>query len=304
MAPQLEEHTLGSARILFGENNGKYPDANCVLVSGSEQRMLLDTSLGLVARGHDEIGPVDRILLTHCHEDHIPGNRLYPDVPVAAHRADVEGLRTLEGMLDIFTQVPRRRARLRKLLLDTYGYEPRADAEAFDDGALFDLGGGTTIEVIHTPGHTRGHCAFRIEPDDLIFLGDVDLSSFGPFYADDWSSLDEFEATLEKVSRLTARWYLSSHHVGLVDHPTFVDRLARYRSKLAERGQRLLAFLDEPRTMADITEHRFVYRPQDQVPDAEAVEEAMMGQHLERFLRQGRVEEVEPGSYRAVPGAA
>jgi hypothetical protein len=41
-----------------------------------------------------------------------------------------------------------------------------------------------------------------------------------------------------------------------------------------------------------------VYRPQDPVPFAEAVERRSMSQHVSRLLRAGRVREVEPGRFQ------
>ena len=49
------------------------------------------------------------------------------------------------------------------------------------------------------PGHTRGHSAFHVESDDVFFLADIDLSSFGPYYGDAWSDLEDFERSLVQV---------------------------------------------------------------------------------------------------------
>ena len=296
---ELEDRQIGCTRILFGENNGKYPDANCVLVEGAEERVLLDTTPGLVTRGRDAVGDIHRILLTHCHEDHLAGNFLFPQTPIHLHEADQPGILSLEAMLDIFGVEGLQRSRYAKLLTETFHFVPCPDAECFREGDVFDLGGGVSVEVKHTPGHTHGHCAFWIRPADILFLGDIDLSGFGPFYGDAWSSLEEFESTLERVRDLEARYYLTSHHVGLLEgRAAFLERFDRYRAKLGERESRLIDFLGEPRTLDDIAAHRFIYRPQDKVADAEDVERTMMGQHLEKLLRTGQVEEVEPGLYR------
>ena len=62
----------------------------------------------------------------------------------------------------------------------------------------------------------------------------------------------------------------------------------------------LLAFLrDGPRSLDDIARHRFVYRPEDKIPYAEAVERRSMEQHLERLVASGAVREVEPGRFLA-----
>ncbi|MDX1383998.1 MAG: MBL fold metallo-hydrolase [Thermoanaerobaculia bacterium] len=261
--------------------------------------MLLDTTPGLVARGRDAVVPVDRIVMTHAHEDHTAGTFLFPEAAVHAHVLDVAGLQSLEGMLDVFTQVPEQRQRMRGVLVDRFHYVPRPDATGFEDGDVFDLGGGVTVEAIHTPGHTRGHCCLLIEPASLLFLGDLDLSSFGPFYADAQASLESFEASLERVREVEVEHYLSSHHVGLVDRATFLSRLDRYAAKIRERDERLLAFLAEPRTLDDITAHRFVYRPQDQGANIDVSERAMMARHVDRQVRGGAVREVAPGRFQA-----
>jgi hypothetical protein len=80
----------------------------------------------------------------------------------------------------------------------------------------------------------------------------------------------------------------------------FLEKLERFAAVIADREARLLAYLDEPRSEAQITEHRFVYRPQDPVPFASAVEQRSMSQHIARLVRGGRVREVEPGLYRRI----
>ena len=280
---------------------GKYPDANCVLVSGTEERVLLDTTPGLVARGVGAVAPIDRILVSHAHEDHTAGNFLFPEAEVHVHRADLAGLVSLEGMLDLFGPPSEGRAALGKKLVDVFNFSPRPDAIPFEDGDIFELGGGSRVEVLHTPGHTRGHCSFWIQPADILFLADVDLTGFGPFYADAWGSLEDFEATLRKLRPLEARYYLSGHHVGLLSgRRAFLERLDRYEAKLADREQRLLTYLDEPHTIEEIAAHRFIYRPQD--PGSDHVERRSMSQHIDRLIALGSIEEPEPGLFRAASG--
>src|SRR5262249_35803823 len=150
------------------------------------------------------------------------------------------------------------------------------------------------------PGHTPGHCVLHVEPDDVLYLGDVDLSTFGPYYGDATASLEAFERTIAEVRELRARWYHTFHHVGLIEgREAFLERLDRFAAAIESRERRLLEFLREPRTMDDVVAHRFVFRPGDDVPYAGPAERRSMGQHLERLLRAGRVSEVEPGRYLA-----
>jgi len=281
------DRTLGHTTVLVGARGGKYPHGNSLLVRGREETALIDPSLSLVARV-DRPRP-DLILNSHCHEDHVAGNHLYPSVPVHLHAADRPGLASIDAMMAIYGMSPEIAAGFRHVVLEEFHYAPRPDAQSFVDGDVFELG-GCRVRVIHAPGHTRGHSLFHVEPDDVLYLGDIDLSSFGPYYGDAWSSLADFERTLTAVRRLDARWYATFHHVGVVEGRTaFLERLDRFAGMIASREERLLAFLAEPRTLDEIVAHRFVYRPGDAVPFADDVERRSMGQHLERLVADGRV---------------
>ena len=66
------QRSLGSfTTVLFGHEQGKYPDGNSVLVRGTHSSVLIDPSLSVHAA--DPPIEVDRVLLTHAHEDHMAG---------------------------------------------------------------------------------------------------------------------------------------------------------------------------------------------------------------------------------------
>jgi DNA-binding transcriptional ArsR family regulator len=97
-----------------------------------------------------------------------------------------------------------------------------------------------------------------------------------------------------------ARWYATFHHIGVIEgRAAFLEKLGRFAAVIGDRERRLLEYLNEPRTLDDIAEHRFVYRPKDPVSFAAPVERRSMGQHIDRLLRTGQVREVEPGRWVA-----
>jgi glyoxylase-like metal-dependent hydrolase (beta-lactamase superfamily II) len=302
----LEEREIGPVTVLFGAGGGKYPDGNSLLVRGARETAILDPSNGVVARARAAaLRSVDRVLNSHCHEDHIAGNHLFPDVPWHVHEADVVGFRSLDDMLAIYGYPEAVMASWRPVLLEQFHYVPRPDARAFRDGDVFDLG-DVAIRVVHAPGHTRGHSLLVVEwggrgpAQRLVYLGDIDLSSFGPYYGDAWSDLEDFERSLRAVRRIDATWYATFHHIGVVERPTFLERLDRFETKIVEREQALLEYLEEPHTLEQIVAHRFVYRPGVSLPFVDCVERRSMGMHLDRLLARDRIEEVEPGRYLAV----
>ncbi len=294
------ELALGAVTVWFGAARGKYPQGNSLTVRGREETVVIDPSLGLVPR-RAGLPRIDRVLNSHCHEDHVAGNHLFRDVPWHVHEADLPGLQSFAGFMAIFGyDDPNVAKGWERLVREQFHYLEKPDALAFRDGDVFELGGGVRVRVIHTPGHTRGHSALLIEPDGVLYLGDIDLSSFGPYYGDAWSDLEDFERSLARVREIEANHYATFHHIGVVERPLFLERLERFRAVIADRERRLLAFLaGAPRSLAEVAEHRFVYRKSDAVPFAAPVERRSMAQHIVRLLRQGRVREIEPGRFQA-----
>jgi len=301
---KLEEREIGPVTVLFGEEGGKYPDGNSLLVRGSRETVVIDPALGVVAR-QGRLPRVDRVLNSHCHEDHIAGNHLFPDVPWHVHEADAIGFRSIDDFMGIYGFPDDVAKTWRSTVLERFHYAPRPDVSPFRDADVFDLG-DVAIRVVHTPGHTRGHSLLLVEwgargaGERLAYLGDIELSSFGPYYGDAWSDLEDFERSLAVVRKIEAAWYATFHHIGVLDPAAFAERLDRFETKILEREAALLDYLDEPRSLDQIVAHRFVYRPGPEAPYIDSVERRSMGMHLRRLLARDRVEEVEPGRYLAV----
>jgi glyoxylase-like metal-dependent hydrolase (beta-lactamase superfamily II) len=300
-----QDREFGPLTLLVGERRGKYPDGNSLLVRGSRETALIDPGLGLLER-RGSLPRIDRVLFSHCHEDHIAGSHLFPDVPWHVHELDRIGFDSIDDMMSIYGFPEPVGSAFRQVVLERFHYTPRDDVESFADGDVFELG-DVTLAVHHTPGHTRGHSCLLAEWHErgaarrLLHLGDIDLTSFGPYYGDAWSDLASFERSLAQVRSIEADWYATFHHIGVLERDAFLERLDRFEVRIVEREERLLEYLDQPRSLDEIVAHRFVYRPGDAVPFADAVERRSMSQHLERLLAQDRVEEVEPGRYAAAP---
>ena len=289
---QVVDKQIGPLTILFGVDNGKYPQGNSLVVKGERQSVIIDPSLGVVER-KDRLPEVDTILLSHVHEDHVAGVHLFPGAECLCHEADALGMRTLDGLMEIYGFEGDYRSEFANTVLNEFYYEARPDVQTFGDGAVFDLG-GVTIEVMHTPGHTRGHCCFLIQWADgkLVYLGDIELTSFGPYYGDNWSNLEDFEASIEKLKQVSSEYWLTFHHKGLVQgQDQFLTMLEAFAGMIQFREQNLLEFIQNPKTMEEIVAHRFVYRPGSGGDMVDQIERRSMSMHLERLIKAGRVRE-------------
>ena len=292
-----ERRLTDRVSVLVGDDNGKYPSGNTLVVRGDGETVIIDPSVTVVARGGASVA-VDAVINSHSHEDHLPGNGLFADARVHIHHDDLPGARSLDGLMDVYGLTGQVREDFSRQIVEEFHFTPRPDAEGFGDGHVWDLG-GIRVEAVHLPGHTRGHSGFRID-GGVFFLSDIDLTGFGPYYGDVWSDLEDFERSLVQVRDEVADTYVTFHHKGIIEsRATFLELLDAFHAVIPRRHRAMLDYLAEPHTIDDMVEHRFIYRPHVELVFADSVERRCAEMHVARMLDRGEATEVEPGRYRA-----
>ncbi len=292
------EIRLGPVSVYPGEKSGKYPDGNQVMVRGADTLVAFDTPLVANRLGR-ELLDADLVVLGHVHEDHMAGLHRLRHAPVHVHEADANAARSWEGLSRHYGYAAAVLERMRTMIERDFHYVPRPDAQPYADGARWDLGGGVTVQAFHMPGHTRGHCVLLVEPGAIAFIGDIDLSSFGPYYGDATSSLEEFRHTLEAVKTIPAKVWITSHHKGVItERETFLSLLKAFAARLDAREEAIAAHLQgQPSTLEELVAHRFVYpRHLDDLYYADA-ERRTIAQHLDALRQSGRAAE-DAGRWR------
>lgn len=299
-APATVSHQdFGPVTVYFGDKNGKYPDGNQVIVRGTDTRVVFDSPLvaNRIGAAYDE---ADLCILGHVHEDHVCGLHRIPKAALHVHEADVEAARSWDGLARHYGYPQKVLDDMKVKVARDFSWTARPDAVAYRDGATWDVG-GATIRAIHMPGHTAGHTVLLVEPYGVAFIGDIDLSGFGPYYGDATSSLAQFRRTLAQVADIPATVWITSHHRGAVtDREQFLTALAAFTAKLDERTHKLLGMLgSEPRTLSELVDQRLIYPPGHRELWVDDVEARTIRQHLDELIAQGRVERVEPDRFRA-----
>ena len=279
----------GAVTVLSSKHGGAYPYGNTVTVAGSESTLVIDPSLEL---DHDPVG-ADAVMISHAHEDHLAGLRHF-NARTHCHHADVEAVRSLKVLLEGYGLTSAETTSVGEQIDARFHLPPGFPAAVgIDAPHEFDLG-GVRATVIHLPGHTAGHCGVLVEPTGFLYVADIDLTSFGPMYGDVGSSVEDYLRSIETVRSIDARWYGTFHQKGVIDGAVeFRRRLDDYAQVINRREDRLLAFLDRPRTLDDIVRHRLVYRPHVELPFVDAVERRTAQLHLDRLIGQGVVEDLD-----------
>src|SRR5688572_10772280 len=125
--------------VLTGPDNGAYPSGNSLYVEGAGESVVIDPSVTVVAMGGAP-GPVDAVLNSHSHEDHVAGNGFFADARLHVHHADRHGVTSVEGLMDVYGWDGFGRDVWAKTVVEEFHFTPRPDALGFADGAVFDLG--------------------------------------------------------------------------------------------------------------------------------------------------------------------
>lgn len=109
-----------------------------------------------------QVTPV-ALLLTHGHIDHTGG----AGAVVAASGIDAY----VHPDDDYLTLDPRSQLRMLFGMVPAGDFSPPIHRLSLDDGQGLSLA-GIDLEVLHTPGHTPGHCCFLIRQQGVLFSGD------------------------------------------------------------------------------------------------------------------------------------
>ena len=289
----------GAARVYLGDKSGKYPDGNQVIVQGADLRVAFDTPRVANRIGAD-FDEVDLVILGHVHEDHMAGLHRVPQARVQVHEADLAAAQSWAGLSRHYGYPQAVLDELHTLIVADFHYQPRPDATAYADGTVWELGGGVRIRAHHLPGHTSGHCALVVESEGVAFIGDIDLTGFGPYYGDATSSLSQFRDSLRRVAEIDAKVWVTSHHRAIVtDRAQFLVDLQRFAGKIDERSDKLLTYLqDGPQTLDELSARRVLYPPGFHLPYVDGAERNTVRMHLEELAHAGRVVQDAQGRWQ------
>lgn len=181
------------AFLIFGEDI-------CLIDTGvaSSKQVIFDYILS-TGRNPEEIST---IVQTHTHPDHIGATKAIKEACgciLAVHAGEQEWIE------DVELQFKERPIPGFHLLV---GGSVEVD-QVLADGDVLNLGKGLTLEVFHTPGHSKGSISLLLKEDRALFSGDViPLPGDVLIYEDYLASVDSVKKLLgiEGVNNLFSSW--------------------------------------------------------------------------------------------------
>jgi glyoxylase-like metal-dependent hydrolase (beta-lactamase superfamily II) len=281
---------FGRIRFIRGDNDGRYPFNNSLYLKGENIRVIIDPACSSQKLTDlKQKDGVDQVWLSHWHEDHISYLNLFEGSIMRISERDFPPLTNMEIFLDWYgIKEEQLRALWKNIMLNNFNYRPQQEASFLKDEETIDLG-SFPVQVIATPGHTPGHLSLFFPDEETLFLGDYDLTSFGPWYGDVYSSIEQTIESIRRLKSIPARRWIASHNTGF-----FAENPARlwddYENVIYQREDRIINFLKEPKTLEEILDAWLIYgKPREPKEFFEFNERALVGKHIEHLERHRKI---------------
>lgn len=205
------------------------------------------------------------VVISHCDVDHFGGigdvRRHLPWATIVAHDADADAIAD-------YSVYEAQRARGLRV---PYGVDEDRDVLAWarevTDSGPVDIRlrgemtinlGARTVDVLHVPGHTRGHLALWDSATGSALVSDAVLGSAVPHadgsaaFPPTYRYVHSYRDTIERLGRLMPEWLLTAHYPTydaagaagfLHESAEFADRLEQEVLTVLRRGTVTLAQL-------------------------------------------------------------
>jgi endoribonuclease LACTB2 len=272
---KLPDYARLSSRVatVLGHNPGPFtgPGTNTYIVGTGRRPLLLDTGIGvpkwaeLLPLGLRELAGTDqleKIVLTHAHQDHIGG---------------VKDATRLFGRLEVIKKP---------------WPQPGPDDAACTPISIIDDGSvvateGATLQAVFTPGHAPDHLCYYLVEEKALFTGDVILGAGTTIIPDGTGDLGQYMNSLRRLLDLDVEIIYPAHG------PVIRNAKQKIREYIAHRELRerqvLGAISDTALEVTAIVKRIYTDVPEFLHPAAAQ----SVRSHLKKLQNEGRVVEHE-----------
>ncbi|MFB0921749.1 MAG: MBL fold metallo-hydrolase [Oscillospiraceae bacterium] len=262
-------------------------------------KTVLETGIDETALQGVDPKKIDLVINSHHHVDHIRGNGLFSNAQIMIHELETELLKDEEKakisnsidqwdelMQGLDYKTANQEINLALTAACPSPYDSSRTVLPLKDGQILDFG-SVKAEVLHTPGHSAGHCCFWFPKEELLYSSDICLTKAGPWYGEHLSDPAELMRSIDRIIDLKPPRVVSSHIHEIVEDP--IPCLQEFKQRIEKREERVYCYLARrPSDIHSLAEAKLIYRAH---PSNYVVfwEKLMLLKHLERLEAQSRI---------------
>ena len=211
------------------------------LIVGVKQAVLFDTGMGIgnIRKVVTQLTSRPIVVLnSHTHNDHVGGNWQFNFVfgmDTAFTRANAKGSREAAqeeiGPGMICGELPK------GFDAKAYSTKPWHISLAVHDGFKINLGGGRTLEIVATPGHTPDAICLLDRANGLLFTGDTYYPAPIWLFRPE-TDLDAYVASVKRIAEMARqlKMVLGAHNVPVAEPAVLAKLLAAIQDVRAGKG--------------------------------------------------------------------
>ena len=294
-------------KVFRPQAKSMFPYCNTMFID-DDIKVIIDPGAGGRAYQSIDYETIDIVLLSHYHFDHVHGVSFFKNARILAADEEKEAYEDKESYLHFLGYSRWEELMGKPNRVGTYASKSKMPDDipvrpgsqdikltaVFKDGDVM-VSGRNKIISVHTPGHSRGHYAFYIEKEGIMFSGDIDISPRGPWYGGEYADIDQYISSIKRIIEIKPMILVSAHRRVFYDN--IAPLLDIFMGKIIKKEESILNYLNQPRTLNDIASQDFTH-------DFPQVNEhlifwtkMMIVKHLQRLIKFGLIEEIEEKLY-------
>jgi hydroxyacylglutathione hydrolase len=247
---------IGPLMIIEGPNGSKVPFSRSLYIN-SKDKVLIDTGADpteLLAFD-DQFG-VNLIINTHYHPDHTLHNHLFSNTEKWINPLEFETIQTIEGIArgnGVYQEwgpegVEALRKHLPKEWVQNLG--EISGTYQYEDEYNFS---GVKVHFLHTPGHTEGYTSPYFPELGVVYVGDFDMTSFGPWYFGTDGDIDSFISSSKRLLELDVDTYITGHQKGVFTKKDFTEAMGKFLAIIEQRDEIIKKYVRQGLNFEELT---------------------------------------------------
>lgn len=247
---------IGPIMIIEGAKNSKVPFSRSLYIN-SKDKVLIDTGADPAElRELDDQYGVELVVNTHYHPDHTLHNHLFRNAEKWINPLEFETIQSIEGMAKengvyqewgpegveaLRKHFPKKWVQNLGEISGTYQYEEEYNFS------------GVKVNFLHSPGHTKGYTSPYFPELGVVYVGDFDMTSFGPWYFGTDGDIDEFIESSKVLLEVEASTYITGHQKGVFKKLEFIEAMGKFLAIIDQRDETIDKYVRQGMNFEELT---------------------------------------------------